>query len=474
MDIVEDLKEINENNDIFGTYFKAKAIQEFIESDENKELLKKNNLIAIYGRWGTGKSCVMKTIYNNLDNEKFEKKWFNTWKYEKDDNLAYSLFKFIGKDNFWDDIKDKGENFLENINGIFKSFSKGIELNLGVVNIKPGEALEHAEIEDKKIKQRINDEKCLWEKVDEFEEEFKNITIKGNKRLVIFLDDLDRCESENIVNLISAIKLLLSINENIIFIIGIDKKAVSLALQNKYNNDVNKADEYLEKIFPINFRVLNNLNNDNFINFIHSITLLNNEECLKIERLFMVMNFNNPRHIKKILRKYRIIENYLLEKKIDLDNVQNVIFILFLMILNFKYVDEYNYIIQKDKDKIFKNIKIYKIDANRNKIYINNREYKTSSLKKYPVSSSIDIYKLLTRFSSYNFKKDDIKCIDFKNKKLFIDIEDWLNLFDNDNVLSNFIRYILQDLEYFDSFVTDNQFDDEKMFELIKIIDNII
>ena len=30
---------------------------------------------------------------------------------------------------------------------------------------------------------------------------------------------------------------------------GIDKKAVTLALQNKYNNDFNKADEYLEKIF---------------------------------------------------------------------------------------------------------------------------------------------------------------------------------------------------------------------------------
>ena len=95
--------------------------------------------------------------------------------------------------------------------------------------MKPGDALDEAENKDKEIIEKAEKKKCLWEKIDEFEGVFKDISF-SNKKLVVFLDDLDRCESENIVTLLSAIKLMLSINKNIIFIIGIDKKAVTLAL----------------------------------------------------------------------------------------------------------------------------------------------------------------------------------------------------------------------------------------------------
>lgn len=124
------------------------------------------------------------------------------------------------------------------------------------------------------------------------EEAFANITFDNNKKLVVFLDDLDRCESENIITLISAIKLLLSINKNIIFIIGLDKKAVTLALRNKYNNDYNKADEYLEKIFPINIELTNNLQNNQLLNYISNTT------NLSIIDSKLILDFN-ARHIKK-------------------------------------------------------------------------------------------------------------------------------------------------------------------------------
>ena len=106
-ELIEEINEINEDNDIFGTYQKAKAICEFLELDSNKELLEKNNLLAIYGPWGCGKSCLMKTMCNKLDCEKFDTVWLDTWKYEKDDNLAYSLFKYIGNDRFFKELKEK-------------------------------------------------------------------------------------------------------------------------------------------------------------------------------------------------------------------------------------------------------------------------------------------------------------------------------------------------------------------------------
>ena len=71
-EVIENVKEIDENNDLFGTYTKAKSILDFIELKENEKLLSENNLIAIYGEWGIGKSCLMNTIQENLDNERYD------------------------------------------------------------------------------------------------------------------------------------------------------------------------------------------------------------------------------------------------------------------------------------------------------------------------------------------------------------------------------------------------------------------
>lgn len=432
--LVEEIKEINQENDIFGTYNKAKSICDFLELDSNKEILEKNNLIAIYGSWGSGKSCLMKTIYNNLNSEKFDVMWFNTWKYEKDDNLAFSLFKYIGKDNFFDKIKENGSNVLNNAYGIFKSLAKGVELNLGIFNIKPGEAMDEAEKQDEKIKNDINDQKCLWERIEEFESVFKSVKLNNDKRLVVFLDDLDRCESDNIITLISAIKLLLSINKNIIFIIGVDKTAVTLALKNKYNNDYNKADEYLEKIFSITF----------------------------------------ARHIKKVLRKYYFMKEYLKDKGIDIDDNRNVLLILYIIILNIYYSDEYKYIIRNDKEKIYENIMFFYYDKNGFKKQGRYTAYEKFCIKSYDSGVQYNIHKLLVRFSSYKIISNEMKSALYLNGEAYNDYENWLNMFDDNNICNEFIKFIISDNNNFNNLIKNNEFDDEKVVNILNIINDII
>ena len=46
--LIEEVKEINENNEIFGTYQKAKSICNLLELDTNKEILEKNNIELTY------------------------------------------------------------------------------------------------------------------------------------------------------------------------------------------------------------------------------------------------------------------------------------------------------------------------------------------------------------------------------------------------------------------------------------------
>lgn len=469
-ELIENVKEIDSENDIFGTYQKAISITEFIELEENEKLLSENNLIAIYGEWGTGKSCLMKTIASKLNKEKYDISWFDTWKYEHDDNLAYSLFKFIGQERFLEQPKIK--TILKNVYDIFQSFTNGIELNYGPLNFKPGEVINKAVEAGQEISKNVKDKKCLWEKINEFEEAFANITFDNNKKLVVFLDDLDRCESENIITLISAIKLLLSINKNIIFIIGLDKKAVTLALRNKYNNDYNKADEYLEKIFPINFELTNKLQNNQLLNYISNTTNLSITESKLILDLFKQLNFSNARHIKKVLRKYYLSKNYL-STKVDISNKYLVSIIIYTLILNIFYNDEYKALLLEDKEKIYENIILTQRGRDGVTYEYIFRKYKLECIWELINSSSVNIYDFLIRFSSYNYQTNRLQII----ASSIFTVEDWLSLFNN-NICSNFIKFSLANEDIFSSLSENNSVSAVVsaafIYKILKEIDNIV
>ncbi len=68
-------------------------------------------------------------------------------------------------------------------------------------------------------------------------------------RLIIFIDDLDRCEEKTVVGLLEAIKLYLG-TRRCVFVLGVDDKAVADALKRHWqgrDEDYNR--EYLEKLF---------------------------------------------------------------------------------------------------------------------------------------------------------------------------------------------------------------------------------
>jgi hypothetical protein len=77
----------------------------------------------------------------------------------------------------------------------------------------------------------------------------KKVTLSDQARLIIFIDDLDRCEEKAVVALLEAIKLYLG-TRRCVFILGVDDVAVGDALKRHWqgrSDDNNR--EYLEKLF---------------------------------------------------------------------------------------------------------------------------------------------------------------------------------------------------------------------------------
>ncbi len=79
-------------------------------------------------------------------------------------------------------------------------------------------------------------------------------SLRDKAPLVIFVDDLDRCEEGVIVRLLEAIKLYLG-SQRCLFVLGLDDNAVMEALKRHWNRAEDANREYLEKLFQATLSV---------------------------------------------------------------------------------------------------------------------------------------------------------------------------------------------------------------------------
>jgi energy-coupling factor transporter ATP-binding protein EcfA2 len=341
----------NEKDDYFEVWDKLNAIDDVLTKTD---VLLNHKIIALYGDWGSGKSSIVETLSDRYEKTKLETIFndkpineelitikFDAWKYEKEDNLPYALLEFIlselenHKKANWE-IKTKigiiKDKLLKSGRMVFKSM--GTNFNFFGIEI----GLEQNEDKRKEIDNLFEGFNIL-----------SKILKKNNKRLIVFIDDLDRCEVENALNILSSIKLLFASGSNINYICAVDKEAVAEALQHKYNNNGKKAEEYLEKIFNFSFY----MPEFSVEKFVKKYEFFNNGDIAKkLANFFEAINFTNPRHLKKVLNKYEYLVNVKTSNKTS-DDLKNLI----PDILRYPHMvqaskiklTEYHYYIKKDK-----------------------------------------------------------------------------------------------------------------------------
>ncbi len=205
-------------------------------------------------------------------------------------------------------------------------------------------------------------------------------------RIVLYIDDLDRCSENKIMDVLEAIHLLLAFDLFVV-VVGVDTRWIKSSLENKRNlkdkdNKNATSTEYLEKIFQIPFHLnamdedtkkkqIGNLMKDDFIkddfikddfmnikenstNYKNTDNNLSNDskehlntshQELKIEPFeqdYIQKNAKylgeTPRTIKRFINIYRIIRSheYILNELL-LDFKNEYKFIIMLLCLNDKY-----------------------------------------------------------------------------------------------------------------------------------------
>jgi HEAT repeat protein len=201
--------------------------------------------IGIYGKWGTGKTSLMRMLQEKLDKEENIKTiWFNAWKFEKEKDIWVALIQTL-----LNEIEVKDESKIEEAKKIIKKLRHGINWTQ-MAEFVTSIALQRPDFD--KLSQALDyNVRSRIESIYDFEKEFeKLVDLSGVNRLVIFIDDLDRCKKEATLNILEVIKLFLY-SKKCVYALGLDYEKICEAIQSQFSEDV--AEEYLDKIVQLPF-----------------------------------------------------------------------------------------------------------------------------------------------------------------------------------------------------------------------------
>jgi uncharacterized protein YjbI with pentapeptide repeats len=297
--------------------------------------------VGIYGGWGTGKTSLMKMIQNYLD-ENYKDDiltiWFDAWRYEYEKYLAIiplvRTIKVRIDNKIFHDLQDKKpisaglkklkEGFTKTLDGL----SKSVNLNASLSGV--GASLDVDKLTDilgSEGSITLDGEKVYYRRqhitdyLAGYIKEFRDGV--GARRIIIFIDDLDRCLPEKALELLESIKTFFDM-EGIVFVIGIDPSTIDPITQTKYGKD-SKIDgmKYLQKIVQLPYTMpLWNAGrlSDTITNMIKNTHLPNNViekvRDTKMQELIIKATELNPRDVKRFINSI-VISHELYGHEID-------------------------------------------------------------------------------------------------------------------------------------------------------------
>ena len=257
-------------------------------------------VIAVHGEWGSGKTSLINAVYKKTkeiieNNKKWKTLKFDAWEYERTDIVVALLQK----------ISNEYGSTTSKLTVSLSSFIVDAMLRK-TVGMSKGDAKKH-------FTEFVKHVPTIRENLEELIE---------NGRLIVLIDDLDRCNVDNVLGMLEAIKMFLTA-KGVIFVVAVDLDKIEKAWQLRYNNELAGIEgrAHIEKIFQLKLSLP--FKDDTAISAFVSCLFPRFLSSTERKKLLVLGCKRNPRNIKRILNLvYFIIlglpedENFL--KKVDL------------------------------------------------------------------------------------------------------------------------------------------------------------
>jgi hypothetical protein len=259
--------------------------------------------IGVFGAWGSGKSTLLAMLDERLAADypdAFVRINFNPWVHRQETDMLIPLLHALS-----DTLReDPGNRFVEAakvVGGIVTRLGGDILLRRITANALSLDRID--ELREKYAEQRGEVESATRNLRATLQEQVDTIHASG-ARLVIFIDDLDRCQPTEIIDVLELTKLFFDLRHTFI-VIAVDKDVIDRGIEVKYSQfsfaegrQIAIGAEYLEKMIqlPLHLYPLRDTQVGAFLEQLRPGSAIDDQ----VELLQKVL-LPNPRKIKRIL-----------------------------------------------------------------------------------------------------------------------------------------------------------------------------
>lgn len=298
--------------DLLNFYPYAKKIKEVIQGySSNPEPL----TIGIYGKWGSGKTSMLNLIERHIElfqKEKVDKPFikfhYNPWLYQSKEEMLFDFFETLTSK-----LDYSGDSNLQKAGKLINRYSKYLKsvklsASVGIPKLfNAGASFEPYQI----LKSLGEDLEGQRPTIFELKEEIDDTLSKSDKKIIIFIDDIDRLDKEEIYTLFKLIKVNADF-KNLVFLLCLDPEQVANAIYSRYGDNIAAGKDFLEKIIniPLELPLIEEPDLDYFIK--QKVKPILDSRILKkewIDELYHSLDghyFNNPREIVRILNSFAV------------------------------------------------------------------------------------------------------------------------------------------------------------------------
>lgn len=335
---------------LYSNELKEKIVDYFSSSD------KKPLYIGIVGNWGSGKSTIVETVLNEIreENKKVHNEskktrifTYDAWKYEGDSfrrNFIENILKQSGikeddelykktEEQLYEDKAISSESIIERmkLSRIKDKDYKSLPAYIGAIIVIIFTIILCIITRDTyattfgftiSLISYLGAINMLYATTtytiskyfspEQFYKAFKKVLEKaGGNKNIIFIDNIDRCDKEKMIETFKTMKGFFDDKERMIYIVPFDKTAFVKAYDEEY------AQYYMEKIFDIMIDIKNYDNTDKLDFIIELLKEYKNYNEIfnsTIKDMISKCSFDTPREIINVLNSYITEYNIMVKK----------------------------------------------------------------------------------------------------------------------------------------------------------------
>ncbi len=312
--------------------------------------------VGIFGPWGSGKTSLMRMLKEEIDKKRspvLRTAWITAWKYDRHPALWRAFILRVidalyprenGRRIPLDELDPRQQEDVRKLERLARSLYETVEwqefgrwgidwskagreavklpfylwlttMGLEALAEKLGLDPKMAEIVRREVDKR---RMVQLASMEQFEETFKKTleTLMEGGRLIVFVDDLDRCLPEKAIEVLEAIKLFLEV-EGTVFVLGMDPEVIRRGIEGRYaalfrrEGDEReelpiRGDVYLQKIVQIPF-YLPPLADGDVEAYIQALVPGTNAMDEVTRKVFAIGLFPNPRQVKRVLNIFHLL-----------------------------------------------------------------------------------------------------------------------------------------------------------------------